>query len=86
MNETHVRDYMDEFVEALNKQLVEDEKRWGDTWLNRTRLGQEERTVMKFNDYFDQFFSKDIPVPWLKIAGNAMICWIREEHPELWEE
>jgi hypothetical protein len=86
MSTDKVTDFMGEFVEALTIQLVEDEKRWGDTWLNRTHLGQEERTVMKFNDYFDQYFSKDIPVPWLKIVGNAMICWIREKHPELWEE
>lgn len=25
------------------------------------------------------------PIPWLKVIGGALICWIREQHPELWE-
>ena len=60
--------------------------RWGNTWLSRKIEGQEERTAAKFNDYFDQYRERGTPVPWLKIAGNAMICWIRENHPELWKE
>jgi len=27
--------------------------------------------------------SAETPVPWLKIVGGALICWIREQHPEL---
>ena len=81
-----VWDYLDEFAKALKEQLMDDEKRWGDTWLFRTRSGQEERTITKFNDYFDQYRTRDIPIPWLKIVGGAMICWIRETHKELWKE
>ena len=58
----NVYDYMEEFVEALMKQLRADNKRWGSTWRRRPKKGQ---------------------VPWLKIVGNAMICWIREQHPEI---
>lgn len=86
MNNMKVTDFMNDFVEALTKQLEEDENRWGDTWIARTREGQELRTRVKFNDYYDQFVMKGIPVPWLKIVGNAMICWIREQHPEIWKE
>jgi len=82
----HVWDFITEFCEALEKQLMEDEERWGNTWLKRSIAGQEERTIAKFNDYFDQFTERDAPIPWLKIAGGAMICWIREKHPELWED
>jgi hypothetical protein len=82
----HVWDFMNEFSDALKEQLETDEKRWGDTWLERTRLGQEDRTICEFNDYFDQWKNTNTPISWLKVVGNAMICWIREEHPELWEK
>jgi hypothetical protein len=83
---TRVLDFLPEFVSALTNQLESDEKRWGNTFIARTKLGQEERTQKTFNDYFDQYNNAGVPVPWLKIVGNAMICWIREEHPELWPE
>lgn len=82
----NVWDFIDEFSKALVTQLKQDAERWGNTWLNRKPEGQEERTIAKFNDYFDQYREKKTPIPWLKIAGGAMICWIRENHPELWKE
>jgi len=81
-----VTDFLPEFVDALQKQLEDDEKRWGDTWLKRTRKGQEERIEDDYNNYFDMFKNANVPVPWLKVTGNAMIAWIRENHPEIWEE
>ena len=78
-------DFIPEFMEALEEQLKSDDARWGDTWLKRTREGQEERTRATLNDYFDQFEQAGTPVPWLKIAGGALICWIRVRHPELWK-
>jgi hypothetical protein len=82
----HVWEYLKEFSEALQKQLEEDEKRWGNTWLQRSPEGQEERTIAKFNDYFDQYREAGTPIPWLKITGNALICWIRDVHPELFSK
>lgn len=81
-----VWDFLPEFVKALEAQLQDDDKRWGDTWLSRTREGQEERTEVTFRGYFDQYKHAGVPVPWLKIAGGALICWIRENHPELWKK
>jgi hypothetical protein len=85
MNNMKITDYIDEFVNALKKQLEDDEKRWGDTWLYRPKEGQELRTRARYNDYFDQFIMTGIPVPWLKIVGNAFICWIRDNHPEIFK-
>lgn len=82
----HVWDFLLEFCNALHDQLESDELRWGNTWLERTRSGQEERTGETFSRYFNEFFEEGKPIPWLKVAGNAMICWIRENHPELWKE
>lgn len=76
--------FLPDFFKALVLQLESDELRWGDTWLKRTKEGQEERTRKSFNDYFDQFEQVGTPVPWVKVAGHALICWIRETHPEFW--
>ena len=81
-----VWDFMDELVKALKAQLEDDETQWQDTWLKRTRKGQEQRTEVSFMKYFDQYRNAGVPIPWLKIIGNAMICWIREQHPEIWKE
>ena len=79
-------DYLPEFVESLESQLKDDQLRWGDTWLKRTRKGQEKRIEDDYNNYFDQYKYADKPVPWLKIVGNAFIAWVRENHPELFTE
>jgi hypothetical protein len=34
--------FLPEFMKALEQQLKEDDLRWGDTWLLRTREGQTE--------------------------------------------
>lgn len=79
-------DFLDEFIFALTQKLANDERRWGDTWLKRTRKGQEERTINNFNDKFDKYLNGGQPIDWLAIAGDALICWIREQHPEIWKE
>ena len=75
-----VTDYLEDFCEALRDQLVEDEERWGDEWLKRPREGQATRIYDRIHQYR---FQQD--VPWLKIAGNALIGWIRDTYPELSE-
>jgi len=76
-------DFFSEFVAALRQQLEADNKRWGDTWLRRPVEGQEDRAFARFRDYEDQFHHGGVPVPWMKIAGEALIAWVREQHPEL---
>lgn len=78
-----VSDFIDEFIEKLIEQLEADHKRWGNTWLKRPKEGQELRTKARFTDYFDMFEEAGTPVPWMKIVGGALICWIRENHLEL---
>jgi len=74
-----LQDYVPMFIEALKGQLDEDEMRWGDTWKHRSKEGQEIRTKGRFDEYFSAFVNNGIPVPWLKIAGGALICWVREQ-------
>lgn len=79
-------DYLPEFIKELNAQLEEDGKQWGDTWKHRSRKGQEWRTKSRYDDYFDRFQNAGTPVPWLKIAGGALICWVREKYPDTYKE
>ena len=73
-----VWDFMPEFVKALTEQLESDDQRWGDTWRRRVRMGHEDRIFSDFSNYYDQWKNGGKPIPWLKIAGLAMIAWIRE--------
>ena len=77
-----VWEYLPEFSEALGAQLKEDEKRWGDTWKKRVHGGQEERIYALFATYYDQWKNGGNPIPWLKVAGLALIAWIRDGAPD----
>ena len=81
----NVWDFLPEFTKALEEQLIEDNHRWGDTWLQRPREGQDDRLVETLRNYCDQYKNAQVPLPYLKIAGNALINWIRDKHPGYWE-
>lgn len=83
-NET-LKSLLPETFEQLTAQLEEDGKRWGDTWRKRIKQGQEERIYAELNTYYDQFKNAGVPIPWLKIMGEAHIALVREQHPELLE-
>ena len=69
-----------DFMIALEDQLKSDEKRHGEKWKELSREGQENRIFKRFYSYNYEFASKGIPVPWLKIAGLALIAWTREKY------
>lgn len=79
-------DFLQEFAVALESHLINDDTKWGDTWLKRTKKGQDERMIMSTKDRFDRFENGGQPIDYLAIAGDAFINWIRENHPELWKE
>lgn len=76
-------DFVDEFAAALKEQLQADEKRRGDTWLHRPVKEQEARAFDRFCEYEEAFLCGEGPMLWLKVAGEALICWVRENHPEV---
>lgn len=76
-----LEEYFPDFVEALKTQLDKDEERWGNTWKGETRSGQDVRIFRRFTEYY---VSRE-PMPWLKIAGNAFIAWVRENYPD-WKD
>ena len=89
----NVWDFIPNMAVALKEHLIEDKKRWeekgeggGDTWLKRTRKGQEDRVWENYQTKFADYFADGVPIDWLSIIGNALICWIRENHPEIWPE
>lgn len=77
-----LQDFIDEFCEGLKAQIDEDEQRWGETWRYRTVEGQMDRMMTGFKDYQDQHNLGGMPVPWLKIAGEALIGWVRDHYPQ----
>jgi hypothetical protein len=82
MSDKTLLDFLPEITGALAKQLVKDQERWKDTWKKRPREGQEDRIYARFRDYYDQWKNAEVPIPWLKIIGEALIGWMRENHPE----
>ena len=83
MTKIRTIDYIDEFTEALRNELIRAEGEWGDTWLRRPRLGQERRFMQWFMDMYDKFRNGGQRFRWEAIAGEALIGWVREQHPEL---
>jgi len=81
-----VWDFLPRFIDALGGQLIQDDKRWGNTWLERKPNGQEMRFYSRVCDYWVNYTLDDEPMPWLKIAGECLIAWIRDNNPEIWEE
>jgi hypothetical protein len=77
-------DYVDEFCKLLKEQLIEDQKRWGDTWKTVPAQGMDFRIVARINEYLRDYDGKP-DFPWLKVAGNALIGHLRQNHPELEE-
>ena len=67
----------------VEAQLIEDEKRYGDTWKERGLIWndqtQEERFLIKMSDYFDDHIRNGKPMPWTKIIGEAHIALVREK-------
>lgn len=81
-------DFLPEVFELVQKQLEEDQVRWRDTWKHRPigdykGLGDQVHRVMaRYTDYFDQYRNAKVPMPWAKVIGEAVICIVRELHPE----
>jgi len=67
----------------VEQQLIEDEKRWGDTWKERGLVwndqSQEERFFQKIEGYFLDHIENGTPMPWKKIIGEAHIALVREK-------
>jgi len=65
------------------KQLVEDEKRWGDTWKERGKvwngLSQEDRFFTKMEEYITDYRENGTSFPWTKVIGEAHIAIVREK-------
>lgn len=68
-----------------------------DTYVGKTHI-PEIPGDLQLSDFVPEFIEKLIdqlkldyvfenagtPVPWMKIVGRALICWIRDNHPELY--
>jgi len=77
-------EYLPEFFKELEEQLKSDEIRWGDTWKKRGLIYKGRTQEQRFFDWLDnvrdQYENKGNAVPWMKVVGEAMICWVRENY------
>lgn len=79
----HLWDWLFLFGEALAHQLHYDEHRHGNIWRELPKEGQEHRVFAAFSRYYANFTMKGQPMPWLRVAGLALICWVRDTKPEV---
>lgn len=81
--EPHLMQYFQgEFIPKMLAQLANDQDRYGDTWLMPYVEGMEGHIRGRIDEYFGQFEESGKPVPWLKVAGYAIIAQARLDHPE----
>ena len=73
-------EYVPEFAVALIHQLHIDQHKWGDEWRRRPNTNQTGRIYGALNHYYYNYNEHGAPVPWLKVAGLALIAWIRETY------
>lgn len=77
-------EYLPEFYKDFRDQLISDDERWGDTWKERGLVWegwtQEERFYSWLLCKWEEYRYENKPFPWLKIAGEAMIDYIREKY------
>jgi hypothetical protein len=74
--------FQDEFIPKMLAQMANDHDRYGDTWLMDYTEEMEGHIRGRYDEYFGQFEESGKPVPWLKVAGYAIIAQARQDHPE----
>lgn len=81
--EPHLMQYFQgEFIPKMLAQIANDHDRYGDTWLMPYTEGMEGHIRGRYDEYFSQFEESGKPMPWLKVAGYAVIAQARQDHPE----
>lgn len=77
-----IEELFDTFAEVRH-QLIEDQKRYGDTWKERglvwKKMNQETRWFYKMQEYYEDFVNEAVPIPWDKVIGEAHIAKVREK-------
>jgi hypothetical protein len=77
-------EYLDEFFVELKKQIIVDNERWGNTWKERGLIWNNQTQEERFFDWVHAKMNEhrifNEPFPWTKVAGEAMIGYIREKY------
>lgn len=74
--------FNEEFIPMMLEQMKYDHYRLGDSWLMKPTEGYEKQIQRRYAEYFEMFEKDGKEVPWLKIAGYAIIAQARHDHPE----
>ena len=84
LKDVNLIDELNETFVDLEKQLLEDQEKWGDTWKERglvyNNKSQEERWFEKMKKYYLDYLENGVPIPWLKVMGEAHIAYVREKN------
>lgn len=83
LKKVNLTDELRETFSDVHDQLIEDEKRYNNTWKERGLVyndqSQEQRWFSKMQSYHTDFIEEGIPIPWDKVIGEAHICKVREK-------
>ena len=75
---SHLHEYVDEIAELLKERLVEDEGRWGGTWIRRGKDEQNERFIAWLDRKLEVWRDDPDCVDPLAIMGECLILIVRE--------
>lgn len=68
----------------VENQLIDDDKRWGDTWKERGLVyndqSQETRWFQKMQEYYNDYLENGVSIPWKKVIGETHIAIVREKN------
>lgn len=82
-NHTILIDYFkEEFIPMMIEQMKFDHHRMGDSWLMKPSPEYSQQIHKRYEEYFELYEKDGKPIPWLKIAGYAIIAQARHDHPE----
>ena len=83
LKKVYLLEELDFTFDDVKEQLIEDEKRYGDTWKERglvwNGLSQEERFFSKIQEYITDYRENGTSINWLKVIGEAHIALVRQK-------
>lgn len=86
-----LEEYVDEFADKMKDRFIEKRiTKYGDEWKRRPVSDtaeyqhQNRRFLRWFEGHMEEWKEEGVPVDWLDVACEAMICYVREreEHAE----
>lgn len=82
IDKTDLVRYLEEFTVKMVERLDQKRKQYGDTWRIRGLVfngkSQEDRFMDWVDNKYNKWIENDEPFPWVDIANEALIGYVRE--------